>query len=114
MDRKFVLAFLLSSFVIFGYYALFPPEPAVEETKETAPQEQAASATAVEAAISAAPAEAAALSPEEAAKLALAQAQVLTVDTPKYKALINTANGVVTSLELKNYAYIGPKHVKAK
>ncbi|MDT8447012.1 MAG: membrane protein insertase YidC [bacterium] len=105
MDRNFLLAFLLSTLVIVGYYSFFPPEDpqpikqALEATSDTAPL----------ASVTAAPVgEMAPVPAETPAPAPLAEAKLVTIDGPLYTAVVDTHGGVLRSMKLKQYRYAGP------
>lgn len=114
MDRNFLLAFVLSSLVIFGYYTFFPPsdpelaKQATEATSDAAaPNETTAVAPANEQPTQTSePATEMKAAPAKA--VPAVEAKMVTIETPLYTALIDTNGGVLTSLKLKEYHYAGP------
>ncbi|MBF0286180.1 MAG: membrane protein insertase YidC [SAR324 cluster bacterium] len=99
MEQKTLLAIVISIAVIVGWSWLFPPPPtakkdqektvAVEENKKTVTQGEQI-ATVSESTL-----------PET--KVETAFAKSITIDTPYYRAVIDTRGGVLKSLLLKNY-----------
>ena len=114
MDRKFILAFLLSSVVIFGYYSLYPPVPPKPSVKIEGPQLATAEAptaeTSSEAQVIATPAAA----PEMVAAQTAAESsrKQITIEGPRYIAVIDTKEGVLTSMKLKEHTYALTTHMK--
>lgn len=108
MDRNLILAFILSTAVIFGYYFFFPPAPPqkpatqveqkVEGKAETV-KEQSVSEQSVAVQKSREPVEVSANA---------AQRKAVQVSTNLYTAEIDTQNGVLTSLYLNKYNYATP------
>ncbi|MDP3429083.1 MAG: membrane protein insertase YidC, partial [Desulfomicrobium sp.] len=95
-NKRVILAVSLSLLVLLGWNFLFPPVPPVE----TAPQNQSAP---VQAADQAFPSTAQAVPAAPTVQFTPAAGEKLTVDTPLYRAVINTAGGVLESFELKRY-----------
>ena len=94
-NKRVILAVSLSLLVLLGWNFLFPPVTPVE----TPAQNQSVSAQGVEQAPSAAQAVPAA----PTVQFTPAAGEKLTVDTPLYRAVVNTAGGVLESFELKRY-----------
>lgn len=107
MDRNILVAFLLSTLVLVGYYQFFPPQETPKKAAETQ-----ATLVAPESSTDGAPATAAPGAALEAAgpaaPVAEVQAKDVVVESPLYKAVIDTNGGVLRSFHLKNYLYAGP------
>ena len=95
-NKRVILAVSLSLLVLLGWNFLFPPVPPVE----TGPQNQSAPTQSADQAsvpmgqtVPAAP----------TVQFTPAAGEKLTVDTPLYRAVINSAGGVLESFELKRY-----------
>lgn len=110
MDKRTILAIVLSFLVVLGYQYFFakpPQQPATQSQEQASPGQDAETPGQVkkapEAPASSAPAPATAVHiPKAAPKKDAANRQVL-VDTPLYTAVINTRGGVLESFKLKNY-----------
>jgi YidC/Oxa1 family membrane protein insertase len=104
MDRNFLLAFLLSTLAIFGYYTLFPPEqPKPEKAQQqiSSPVEQNTEQTNQAATvISESTAQQPAIQKEEATSRT-----TVKVETDLYAAEIDSLDGSLTQFMLKEYKY---------
>ncbi len=100
MEQRTLLAIVISIAVIVGWSWLFPPPPtpkkqqdqtvaSVEENKTSALQEEQTAMVSD--------------SPLPATKSETAFAKSITIETPYYRAVINTRGGILDSLLLKNY-----------
>ncbi len=96
--RRYILAIGLSLLAIVVYLRFFGPQPPQQPAGETPKQEQKAP----EAQRAAEPAKQ--LSAGVAAKIAVATAgRDIAVETDRYRAVLNTAGGVITKWELKDF-----------
>ncbi|OGH00054.1 MAG: hypothetical protein A2600_00075 [Candidatus Lambdaproteobacteria bacterium RIFOXYD1_FULL_56_27] len=112
MDRNILLAFLLSTLVLVGYYQFFPPQETPKKAAGTATT-LSAPATGAEAA-----GETASVTPsatleaagpaDSAAPAPLAVAKDVVVEAPHYQAVIDTNGGTLKAFYLKDYLYAGP------
>jgi len=106
MDKRTILAIVLSFLVVLGYnYFFVKPQqqaqkPPQQQSQEQAKSEQGAT-TAEKPAPAAAPATAARLPKAEVKQQV--QSRSITVDSPLYTAVFNTRGGVLTSFKLKKY-----------
>jgi YidC/Oxa1 family membrane protein insertase len=105
MDKKFLLAIVLSFVVIYGWQVLFPPPPPPKPaTQSQQPQKVTSEPTG-----QAAPPATGATTPEPAqapaAKplIAASAAQDIVVDTPAVHAIFTTKGGTLKSWRLKHY-----------
>ena len=96
--RRFILALSLSLLVFLGYVKYFAPKPPVETPEQEAVKQEAAKPAAEEAARPSVRPGAVAATIEEAA-----HGKEIVVETDLVKAVVNTAGGVITRWELKNY-----------
>ncbi len=107
MDKKTILAIVLSFLVVLGYNYFFvkPQQQAQQQqSQEQAKSEQAAKPTegiAEKSAPAATPAPTARIPKAEVKQQSPARS--ITVDTPLYTAVFNTRGGVITSFKLKKY-----------
>jgi len=102
MDKKTILAIVLSFLVVLGYnYFFVKPKPPAQQPAQQQAQEQAKTEQGAQVAGKPAPAVAVQL-PKSEVK-AQAQARDITVDSPLYTAVFNTRGGVLTSFKLKKY-----------
>ncbi len=107
MDKNFLLAFLLSTIAIFGYYTLFPPQ----EPDRNPPEERSAiSEESTE--TGAAPAVRTVVETEkpDASRVVLASRKTISVDNTYYIAEIDTQDGTLASFKLKNHKYSSEPH----
>jgi YidC/Oxa1 family membrane protein insertase len=108
MDRNFLLAFLLSTLAIFGYYTLFPPdepnpenEQKVEATLETGTQGQVVKTTPVS---------------QTTGSKSIVQAEsdalrkMVSVESDLYSIEIDSRNGTLKQFYLKDYKYSMEPH----
>jgi YidC/Oxa1 family membrane protein insertase len=96
MEKRFLLAIVLSFLVIYGYQALFPP-PTPAPSPKPVPSTAAPAAPSTEAAGQAPP-------PVEAAPLvAAAREQEIIVESNAVRAVFTTYGAVLKSWRLKNY-----------
>jgi YidC/Oxa1 family membrane protein insertase len=96
--RRFILAISLSLLVFLGYVKYFAPQPPVQTPEQEAATQEAAKPAATETVRPPVRPKAVAAKIEEAA-----QGKDIVVETDLVKAVINTAGGVITRWELKNY-----------
>ncbi len=96
--RRFILALSLSLLVFLAYVKYFAPKPPVQTPEQEAVKQDAAKPATEETARPPVRPGAVAATIEEAA-----QGKEIIVETDLVKAVINTAGGVVTRWELKNY-----------
>ncbi len=112
MDKNFLLAFLLSSLAVFGYYAFFPPEVVNQpEPVATAKLDPVVTPKPKPANWPPPPPAEASILPQLAPPPP-AQEKLISIETPLYKADINTNKGVLKNLYLKKFSYAGPEHMK--
>ena len=98
MDKRFLLALLLSFMVIYGYQLLFPPP---EPARPPQPVPSPSSSPAPPASSQAAPQKP--LTVEAAPLVAAAREQEIVVESPDIKAVFSTHGGVLKSWRLKKY-----------
>ena len=96
--RRFILALSLSLLVFLGYVKYFAPKPPVQAPEQEAAKQEIAKPAAEAAAHPSVRPGSVAATIEEAA-----QGKEIIVETDLVRAVINTAGGVVTRWELKNY-----------
>src|SRR6266702_6276090 len=97
MERRIILAFILSFAVLYGFRALFSP-PAPESRPPAMLQAPAAAANpAVESANPVEP-------PHPDQTIRAEKAEDLVVDTPLYTATVSNVGGVLKSYKLKAYS----------
>jgi YidC/Oxa1 family membrane protein insertase len=98
-NKRVILAVSLSLMVLLGWNYFFPPiTPLETETQNvTSPNQTVASAP------GAATQSAAPVATTPTVQFTPVEGQKLTVDTPLYRAVINTGGGVLESFVLKNY-----------
>ncbi|MDX2469982.1 MAG: membrane protein insertase YidC [SAR324 cluster bacterium] len=113
MDRNFILAFLLSSFVIFFYYGVFPPDPVKKPAKAIVKNIDASSDVQNTKTEATQTKEATLQNPSPITVETIAT-PVVTIETPLYSLTIDTLEGVAKSFYLKKYHYAGPDHINAK
>jgi YidC/Oxa1 family membrane protein insertase len=95
-NKRVILAVSLSLLVLLGWNYMFPPVTPLETPLQNASApEQTAPAVAQDGTPMVPPVPTVQFAPVQGAKLA--------VDTPLYRAVINTSGGVLESFELKNY-----------
>jgi YidC/Oxa1 family membrane protein insertase len=101
MEKRVLLAVILSFVVLYGYQALFPPKPpqrAAAPTSTTAPAVDPPGQPKAES-----PAERTAPEPETAAVVSDTQERDVRVDSDAVSAVFSTRGGVVKSWRLKRY-----------
>ncbi|HET6365065.1 MAG TPA: membrane protein insertase YidC, partial [Nitrospirota bacterium] len=96
--RRFIMALSLSLLVFLVYVKFFAPKPSVEAPVQEAVRQEAAKPSAEETARTPVRPEVVAATIEEAV-----HGKDIVVETDLVKAVINTAGGVITRWELKNY-----------
>lgn len=112
MDKNFFFAFFLSTLVILGYYWMYPPAPSVPEdnagieqtTEENKgqPTAQDNNNTAVDL-------------PEPLAPIALsATRKKVEIDTSVFKVEIDSQDGILRNMSLKDYKYALEQHKSLK
>lgn len=102
-NTRVILAVVLSMAVLLGWSFFFSPErpaPAPEQAQAPAAQQSAPGAAPSPSLLDETPLEVPAEAP---AALQAAQGRDITVETPLYKAVVNSAGGVLKSFELKEY-----------
>ncbi len=105
--RRFILALSLSLIVFLVYVRFFAPEPSVKGPVPEAPmEEKAVEKTEKQASQPALTPEAAAARIEQAAK-----GREIVIETDLVKAVVNTAGGVITGIELKGHREADTKEV---
>jgi YidC/Oxa1 family membrane protein insertase len=107
MDKKTILAIVLSFLVVLGYNYFFvkPQQDARQQARQQS-QEQAAPAApeqGVKTADKPAPAEAPAAKQPKAEAKKQVPPRSITIDSPLYTAVFNTQGAVLTSFKLKKY-----------
>ncbi|WP_028587970.1 membrane protein insertase YidC [Desulfocurvus vexinensis] len=100
--KRTLLAVVLSTLVIVAWGYLFPPQPAPQAPAPAATAQPDAAAQ-VDAAIPGDPAQAAQAAPAQAPAFAPSAGRDVVVDTPLYRAVFNSAGGILTSFELKKH-----------
>jgi YidC/Oxa1 family membrane protein insertase len=98
-NKRVILAVSLSLLVLLGWNYLFPPAAPLET--------QTQNVTSTSQSVSQAPEASTAAAPDQAVtptvQFSPAGGEKLVVDTPLYRAVLNTAGGVLESFVLKNY-----------
>lgn len=95
-NKRVILAVSLSLLVLLGWNYIFPPAPPLETATQnlSAPNQTAAPA----------PQDAAQVMPSSpTVQFTPAAGEKLSIETPLYRAVINTSGGVLESFELKEY-----------
>ena len=102
MEKRVIIAFVLSFAVLYAFRAYFQPQSTGERQQTTETQ-----ATTTPQPVSAAPAPPV---PEKSSEPAVPadnlhaqKAEELTIDTPLYRAVISNVGGVLRSFTLKDY-----------
>ena len=95
-NKRVILAVSLSLLVLLGWNYMFPPV-----TPPEAPLQNASAPEQVAPPVSQAGSQMPSAAPT--VQFTPAQGEKLAVDTPLYRAVINTSGGVLESFELKNY-----------
>ncbi len=112
MEKRLILAIVLSFLVLFGYQALFnkpdktPPRPEVTAVAPSTPVPGTAGAVQQQqkaVAPEAKPAQAEALPPKDLSAVAGRAETDIVVDTPLYRAIWSNKGGVLKSWKLKTY-----------
>lgn len=104
MDKKTILAIVLSFLVVLGYnYFFVKPQQQAQQPPQQQAQEQAKPEHAAKEAQKAAPAPAVQLPKTEIKAKSQVQPANITIDSPLYTAVFNTRGGVLTSFKLKKY-----------
>ncbi|MGV8059571.1 MAG: membrane protein insertase YidC [Smithellaceae bacterium] len=100
MDKRTILAVVLSLAVLFGYQIFFakplPPKQAVAPDKQT-------TQTAPQAAVPASSAQKASIAKVKSTKSVVAAPQDIKVETAQYTAIFSTRGGSLKSFQLKGY-----------
>lgn len=101
MEKKTILAFVLSLAVLIGWSVLFAPKPV--EKKEPPPKEEVLKpSTAATADFQPAPPSQTTV-PSEPSQAATAEEKEVVVDTPLYRAVFSTTGAAIKSFKLKKY-----------
>jgi YidC/Oxa1 family membrane protein insertase len=112
MDKNFFFAFFLSTLVILGYYWMYPPSPSVPE--DNAAIEQTTEENKDKSTVQDSNGVAMDL-PEPLAPIALsATRKKVEIDTSVFKAEIDSQDGILRELSLKNYKYALEQHKSLK
>ena len=105
MEKRVLIAVLLSFLVLYGYTALFPPpkrpvapKPVAADIATPAASAQSSTASGAEASRSAPP-----LEPAAAATVAETAERSIVVETDVVRAVFSNRGGVITSWTLKKY-----------
>lgn len=102
MDKRTLLAIVLSLGVIFAYQTFFAPPPAQKKTAVAPEQQQATAPTAPAPGTIAAPGGSIVSPPRNLPEQKAAEREI-RVETPLYEAVFTTRGGALKSLQLKGY-----------
>ncbi|PCI28468.1 MAG: hypothetical protein COB67_06380 [SAR324 cluster bacterium] len=107
MDKKFLLAFVLSSIVIFAYYSIFPPpQPEPEQSASPGIEQVEEKTTATT------PASAISKVVEPLIVAGAAERKTIQVETPFYRLELDSYEAKLNSFFLKEYKYNAKPHIK--
>jgi len=98
--RRYILAIGLSMLVLIAYMRFFAPQPPVEQPAPQHPQQQTAAAQKAE---EKAPAPHPKTVVAAKAIAVASKSRDIIIETDVIKAVVNTAGGVITKWELKDY-----------
>ncbi|MFH2129952.1 MAG: membrane protein insertase YidC [bacterium] len=110
MDRNFLLAFIISTLAIFGYYTLFPPPENTKVDKEQSPSQIVETVTTEKKA--AIPISETSEQSQQPLKIEDTQRKTITVENQLYKIEIDSQDGTLNRFLLKNYKHSLPPHFK--
>jgi YidC/Oxa1 family membrane protein insertase len=103
MEKRVILAFVLSFAVLYAFRALYSPPPPATETANATPSAESPAALPEQAVPPPPPSKAEAVPADTPAELKSATVEDVTFDTPLYVATFSNLGSVLKSFKLKRY-----------